>query len=265
MTTGFIPGTMVKATIIDPAQPKGLIPLFWGSADKGDGEMMSSVNAGTSNTGSVFAVGLGGINGAFDRTLRKAGQKTDHYQAIHQALYTQVGDDLSGAQTKFDEEAPIRFSLIQKPEPDFKLPDYEGIVFVDVFKPDLVPNGNALNCSMLYLVPPDSSNYKDESSFLSAIEASCKTIIAAIELYNTVYAKADNYLELSRISILRICLFSGGIYRGYASQDHVATSNLKGLAAALTKETTLSGIEFENSYDDTTGQYVFQAIKNSLE
>ena len=258
MSTLYIPQTDVRAEVIDPPSGSDFVSLFLKQHETGNGKYTASVNAGTSNTGSVFAVGLGGINGAFASSLSSAGQDTSQYQGIHQHLYD-TATALSAYKADFDSNAPVRFSLMLKPDPSHGLPGYDGIVFIDVFKTDEVPNQNALNSAMIYVVPPASSNYSDENAFLTAIEASCQTISDAVGSYNGTYAVPGNSYKLDPIGNIRMCLFSGGIYRGSASVSDVALHNLKGLEKGLSKTSTgIDCVGFENS------EGAFDSIKDKL-
>lgn len=232
MSTYFIPGTTVAAELLQPVPPSTFVSLFLGATETGNGNYSGSVNAGTSNAGSVFAVGLGGINGAFASSLGKAGQNTDAYQGIHDNLFHQAGSGLQAFSSNYTATDPVCFSLLQKPDPSFNLPGYDGIVFIDIFNPAQLPAGNSLNSAMLYVVPPASSNYPDIPSFLAAVKATNITLIKALAAYNSGHAGAGTNLQ--PIGNIRMCLFSGGIYKGYASADDVAKNNLLGLSSGLT-------------------------------
>ena len=231
MSNTFIPNTGVKAQILTPSTPSGFVSLFLENGERGSRNNLASLNAGTSNIGSVFAVGLSGINGAFSKTLSKAGQNTALYQTIHQKLYSDSGTALEFSQSNFTNTDPVRFSLIQKPAPSFQLPNYDGIVFLDVFQSNQIPHSNTFNAAMLYLVPPNNygTNYPNNQSFLNAVQASSQTIIKAMCIYNSQYATPGNLLGLSPIPTIRMCLFSGNIYKGNATVADVAQYNLKGL------------------------------------
>jgi hypothetical protein len=267
--TYYIPGTKTEANVIDPNPMNSFVSLFLKNNETGNNKNSGSVNAGTSNVGEVFAVGLGGINGAFAKSLQGAGQHTDAYQQIHQNVYDSLsGTQLSGFNSTFAANDPIIFSMIQKPDPSFNLPQYDGIVFIDIFNPAQFPNQNLLNYSMIYVVPPNRSNYATDNDFMKAIEVSCVTIIQALSLYNTKHAVAGNPSGLKPVNNIRMCLFSGGIYRGGASQNDVANHNLVGLVNGLTssegKLSDVTLVDFENSYDNSTRQNVFESIKSKL-
>lgn len=268
MNTYYIPNTNVEAQVIDPPTGSDYVSLFLHAGEKGNGLDVGSVNAGTSNGSYVFAVGLGGINGSFKRALVKAGQTTDDYQQIHQNLYNVAGKRLTASESKFSNDDPVQFSLMLKPDPSFNLPKYDGIVFIDVFNSKQLPHSNSLNSSMIYLVPPDHTNYSDQASFFKAIEASCITIVKALDIYNTKHATPGNVLNLKAIKNIRMCLFSGGIYRGSAEQDDVASHNLAGLEQGISslgpKQDSIVKIDFENSYDQSTRQNVFRVIQGKL-
>lgn len=268
MKTYYIPNTNVEAQVIDPPSGSDYVSIFLGSGEQGNGKNIGSVNAGTSNYMQVFAVGLGGINASFANALSKAGQAAYEYQQIHQNLYDAAGKGLTAFESKFSAKDPVQFSLMLKPDPSFNLPKYDGIVFIDVFNAKQSPHGNNLNYSMIYLVPPDHTNYPDEASFLKAVEASCITLVKALDTYNTKHAISGNTLGLETIENIRMCLFSGSIYRGPYAQDDVALNNLSGLEKGLSrlgpKQTSITKVDFENSYDQTTKQNVFRVIQKKL-
>ena len=268
MSTYYIPNTSVEAEVLNHPPGNDYVSLYLEATETGNNKNVGSVNAGTSNPGSVFEVGLGGINGSFAKALGKAGQDVSTYKNLHQSIYDAAGTSLSGFQSSFAAADPMQFSLMLKPDPSFNLPQFDGIVFIDVFNVNQFPKGNPLNYSMIYLVPPQASYYTDDAAFQLAIEASCITILKALEMYNTTYAAPKNTYRLEPIENVRMCLFSGGYYRGAATQDSVALSNLQGLEkgiGALNKATTANlKIYFENSFDKNTQQDVFQVIQAKL-
>jgi hypothetical protein len=265
MTSYYIPNTNVKANIIDPNPSDSNVSLFLQNKETDNGKYLGSVNAGTSNSGFLFSVGLGGINGAFESSLSKVAQETTSYQKIHKNLYDKlVGSDLSAYNSTFNVIDPLQFSLIQKPNPNFKLFECDGITFIDIFNSKQFPNGNQFNYCMIYLVPPDRNNYSNDNNFLKAVEACNITMIEALSLYNSKHATPDNSLGLKVINNIRMCLFSGGIYSGNTPQNDIAYHNLLGLEKGLSslngKMSSIELVNFENSYDSKTQKNVFQSI-----
>jgi hypothetical protein len=265
--TYYIPNTNVEAKVLDPNPMNSFVSLYLNNGDTNNGKYVGSVNAGTSNAGQVFVVGLGGINGAFKSVLKKT-QDTDAYETIHMNMYKASGSNRSEFSSKFTVNDPVQFSFMLKPDPKFSLPQYDGIVFIDVFNPKQFPNGNAQNYSMLYLVPPNRAYYPDEKGFLDAVEATCITLVEALNEYNSKHAAPGNSLKLKPIEDIRMCLFSGGIYRGGTPQDDVAAHNLLGLEAGFktvgSTQNQVSQVEFENSFDNSTLQNVFESLKSKL-
>ncbi|ARV05292.1 hypothetical protein BTO04_00660 [Polaribacter sp. SA4-10] len=269
MNNTYIPNTNVKAKVLDPNPMNRYVSLFLKNNETDNGKNSGSVNAGTSNTGYLFSVGLGGINRAFKKSLKNAGQNTNTYQKIHQSLYDELsGSNLSAYNSKFSSADPVQFSIIRKPDPKIKLQGDDGIVFIDIFNPKEFPNGNPLNYSMIYVVPPNRENYTDNKTFLNAVEASCVNMIEALHLYNSEHAKPGNSSGLETIENIRMCLFSGGLYRGNTPQNDVARHNLLGIEGGLSniggKKSSIELVIFENSYDKDTMQNVFQSIKSKL-
>lgn len=245
MNNYHFPGTNVQADILQPNPSTGFVSLFY-HATETTGSNMLSVNAGTSNAGCLFEVGLSGINGAFANSLGNAGQQTNAYQTIHQQLYNASGSALTAFNNSFTPADPVQFCLLQKPDPSYNLSGYDGIVFIDIFNAAQLPNDNPLNYGMVYLVPPYSGNYSSNAAFLQAIQASCLTIAFAIQTFNTVYAASGNTYNLQQANALRMCLFSSGIYGGGIAKTEVAQYNLQGLQTAVSsKNNTITLVEFE--------------------
>jgi hypothetical protein len=99
----------------------------------------------------------------------------------------------------------MRFSYVQvnKLNPN----SYEGVCFVDVFDPTLCPKNNTKNAAMLYLAPPDGTNYPKEADFLAAIKAAATHVIKSMAGYNALAAQDG----LPAIEVLRSWLFSSNI------------------------------------------------------
>ena len=266
--THYIPNTSVEAVILDPTPMTGFAHLFLRNGETENGLYQGSVNAGTSNYGSVFAVGLGGINGAFDNKLTNhAGQDTSLYQGLHQTLYNNAGTALSAYQDQFAPTDPISFSLLLKPPVSYNMDDYDGIVFIDVFNANQLPFGNDLNYAMIYVVPPNAINYHSPQEFLHKVEQTNITLVNAVNLFNSKHATPGNTLGLQPIKDIRMCLFSGGYYRGASTVDQVALHNLRGLETAFSSATTeVQTVYFENSWTDKIlpAQNSFRALKGQL-
>ena len=268
MSTKYIPNTSVEAEIMDPTPITGYANLYLEAGENGNGLYVGSINAGTSNIGSVFAVGLGGINGAFYSLLHKhTGQDTDRYKTIHNDIYQNAGMALSGFQDNFGPNDPVIFSMMLKPPVSYGMSHVDGVVFVDVFNPNQLPHGNSLNYAMVYVVPPLASNYNNQQDFLAHVEKTNLVIVSAINLYNSKYAFQGNPRGLEPIKDIYMCLFSGGYYRGSATVDQVAMHNLRGLESAFSSAPTeITKVYFENSYDKNVlpNQNVFRALKDML-
>jgi len=196
-----VPGTQVALTFI--SVPIGEhCPLYY---DTSEGSLnLASVNPG--NSYQLYVGGKGG-NGQFHDDLQDAGQqKVDDYAARHQALAAKVTQNGDSAAETYQYVDPMRFSyaLVNKLNPN----SYEGVCFVDVFDPTLCPKNNSKNAAMLYLAPPDGSNYPKEADFLAAIKAAATYVVGTIAGYNALAAKQG----LPVIEVLRSCLFSSNIY-----------------------------------------------------
>lgn len=267
MSTTYIPNTNVRALVLDPKPGKDFVPLYENNA--ASSQVLLSVNAGTSNTGCEFAVGLGGINGSFATALHNAGQDETLYQNLHKNLYLKSGITDSAFEDSFRPADPVQFLLVQKPKTSSLQPKpgitpfYDGTAFVDIFRDKEFPNGMPVNYGMLYLMPPKRSNYSNDADFLTAVEVASETIVAAVESYNAMIV--NDGLKLNKIEVIRMCLFSGAIYAGGVAQDKIALSNLSGLEKGWSGiNPTVAAVEFENSFDRSSNQNVFRAIISHL-
>jgi hypothetical protein len=269
MSTYYIPGSNIKASILEPSTPTGHAHLYLASGDTQKGRVLGSVNAGTSNPGKVFAVGLGGINGGFKIALKDAGQNTKGYQPMHNDLYQATRQGFGATGQYQDSSYPALFSCIMKPDPNFNLFEYDGIVFVDVFTKLTYPNQNDNNYAMIYVMPPNFSHYNTQQDFLDAVVKTNITLIKCVTDYNQYITQGHPGTNgLQAINTIRMCLFSGGWYRGSATVDEVAIANLKGLERGIQNNPTASQsiecIEFENSYSADAGHGAFTEIKSQL-
>src|SRR5436190_11161009 len=156
--------------------------------------IFGSVNAGSKE----LFVGGSGINQAFQKILRNAGQNTDIYQNYHKDLLSN---------NKRNKPNFIEDSLV-----------IETFVFVHKFKNNF-PYNNPKNKYMFYLVPPKGEDFPAKNNFLKAVQYVSKKIVDAL----------NNNLT-NDINILRICLFSGNIYKHKdATKKEVAKAILNGL------------------------------------
>lgn len=257
MTLNKFPGTQVSAELLNPEHAR-VCEIFYETAPEDINTTMGSVNAGTSYSGSLFEVGQEGMIGAFYGILSaQQGFVGRHpYQKIHKYLHRIVGENESAVLDAPEPDSPVQFSLIQKPAGDSACIDYDGIVFIDVFKDHLRPYEVDANYAMIYVVPPMGDLYSTPNDFLNAIEATAENIIRAVMNYNQNYAGANkpNALELKAINTIRICLFSGGYFNTFhVSHNQIATYIFHGLASGLhSRNTSIRLIQFENNYYEAT-------------
>jgi hypothetical protein len=247
----------------------GHADIYLSATDVQPKTVLGSVNAGTSNAGSVFAVGLGGINGGFKKALEDAGQNAKAYKPMHQDLYNATSQGFGTTGQYQDPSYPALFSCILKPDPKFHLFEYDGIVFVDVFTKKTYPNQNESNYAMIYVIPPNFDNYHGQQDFLDAVSTTNETLIKCVVEYNKYIVQGHpETSDLKPINTIRMCLFSGGWYRGSATVDEVANANLKGLELGIQNNPMASQfielIEFENSYSADAGHGAFTAIESNL-
>jgi tRNA threonylcarbamoyladenosine modification (KEOPS) complex Pcc1 subunit len=249
------PGTQVNAQFIDPSLSQ-FCDIFYENEVGTKGIIMGSVNAGTSYSGSLFEVGQEGMTGAFYGILSAQQNFVGRhpYQKVHKLLHRLSAEQDVFALDSFDYESPVQFSLISKPSDHSSCIDYDGIVFIDVFKDDLRPYQIDANYAMVYVVPPMGDLYSTQNDFLRAIEATAENIVKAVMSYNKGYTnnKSPNGLNLKKINTIRVCLFSGGYFNTFQlSHDQIASYIYQGIVNELhSKETSISSIQFENNYYD---------------
>ncbi len=219
---------------------------------------MGSVNAGTSYSGSLFEVGQEGMTGAFYGILSaQQGFVGRHpYQKVHKYLHRIAGEKQTAIMDTTEPDSPEKFAMVNKPDPSSACIDFDGIVFIDVFKNDLHPYQVESNYAMIYVVPPMGDLYSTPTDFLHAVEATAENIVRTVMLYNQQYtgAKSPNSLHLEKINTIRVCLFSGGYFNTWhLSHDQLATYIYQGIASELhSKNTSIQCIQFENNLYEVT-------------
>ena len=125
----------------------------------------------------------------------------------------------------------MAFSLVYPAAPTTKLAgSYDGVCFVDVFAPEDRPHGVRANAAMLYVAPPDGPHYADAPAFLAAIRQTASNIATAMGQYNAIAAAN----QVPSIPVLRLCLFSSGIYNSLKVEpDRIAEQIFGGLCDVL--------------------------------
>ena len=229
-----VPGTQVALTFI--SVPIGEhCPLYY---DAAEGSLnLASVNPG--NSYQLYVGGEGG-NGQFHDDLQDAGQqKVDDYASRHQALAAKVTQKGGSASETYQDVDPMCFSYVQVNK--------------------LNPKNNAKNAAMLYLAPPDGSNYPKEADFLAAIKAAATYVVRTIAGYNAVAAQDG----LPAIEVLRSCLFSSGIY----NPAKILPAKIAAIFAGYFQELQAqdSGIvELQLPYSSDKSDPLFAAIQESM-
>lgn len=197
---GTLAGTTIKLTFLE-VPPGSYPPLFY-QHDSGGGAM-ASVNAGNSEQ---LYVGGSGINGGFAKALARLNLAA--FASRHQALLARAR--AGGAEVEaYADTDPMAFSLVYPASIAGKKGGGEdGVCFVDVLAPEHRPHGIAANAAMLYVAPPYGGNYPDARTFLAAIRQTASNIATTMGRYN----KAAAAHGVPAIPVLRLCLFSSGIY-----------------------------------------------------
>uniref|UniRef100_UPI00404713B1 hypothetical protein n=1 Tax=Roseivirga sp. TaxID=1964215 RepID=UPI00404713B1 len=255
MIINKFPGTQVSAELINPRVSQ-FCEIFFETEPSDQNIVMGSVNAGTSYSGSLFEMGQEGMTGAFYGILSVQQNFVGKhpYQKIHNLIHRLSAENDVHTLDSFEYESPVQFSLISKPSEHTPCIDYDGTVFIDVFKDDLRPYQINANYAMIYVVPPLADLYSTTNDFLNAIKATSENIIKAVMTYNKGFTgpKSPNGLNLKKINTIRVCLFSGGYFNSFQlSHDQIATYIYQGIANELhSKETSITTIQFENNYYD---------------
>ncbi len=257
MALNKFPGTEVTAELLNP-QRSQFCEIFYESNPEDDSIVMGSVNAGTSYSGSLFEVGQEGMTGAFYGILSvQQGFVGKHpYQKVHKSLHRYAGEERAAALDSFDPDIPLQFAIMQKPPENSACIDFDGTVFIDVFKENLRPYEVDSNYAMIYVVPPMGNLYSTPTDFLHAVEATAENIVSTVMLYNKNFTgeKSPGGLRLKAINTIRVVLFSGGYFNTFElSHDQIATYIFHGIANELhSKDTSIHTIQFENNYYEVT-------------
>lgn len=205
--------------------------------DSKDG--FASVNAGDHD----LYVGGKGINLAFAEVLGKAKQEVDKYAELHKNLLARALQE-----NKDNSDNEIRSILMDDPtdtHPDIKIalcrtsPEMRkidpsgktGSVFISAFKHKM-PHDSQSNMAMVYVVGPKGTDFKRKKDFLDAVHATAVNLMTALCDFNG-FVRREEQKSYSKISLCRVCLFSGGAYRfANTSKVEVAEAILSGLNEA---------------------------------
>lgn len=253
MIVNKFPGTQVTAELLNPRH-SDFCAVFYESAPIETNVVMGSVNAGTSYTGSLFEMGQEGMTGAFYGILSVQQNFVGKhpYQRIHKTLHRMADGKDSAHQDSFDNDMGVQFALVQNSPEDSACIDFDGTVFVDVFKDNLRPYQIDANYAMIYVVPPLADLYSTPNDFLNAIEDTAENIVRAVMNYNQNFTgkNSPNSLHLKPLNTIRVCLFSGGYFNTFQlSHDQIALRIYYGIANQLhSAETFITNIQFENNY-----------------
>ncbi len=255
MVLNKFPGTQVSAELLNPERSQ-FCEIFYEKDPFSPDTVMGSVNAGTSYSGSLFEVGQEGMTGAFYGILSAQQNFIGRhpYQKVHKHLHRLAANQETAIFHNFEPDIPVQFAMVQKPPAQSACIDFDGIVFINVFKNDLRPYQIDANYAMIYVVPPMGDLYSSPTDFLNAIEATAENIVRAVMVYNKTYtgSKSPSALNLKPINTIRVCLFSTGYFNTFeVSHDQIASYIYHGIANELhSKNTSITGIQFENNYYD---------------
>lgn len=248
-----MPDTPITVTFIEKPASEQYAPLYY-DATGGSGPM-ASLNAGNSQT---LDVGGGGINHGFSLALQA--QNWERYKTRHEDLLAQYQANGTLSAT-YDDGDPTRFCFVYADKPVTHIAgSHDGLCFVDVFADRLCPHGNPNNAAMLYAAPPDGPNYADTSAFLAAIRTTAGNIATAMGRYNAAAASHG----IAKIGVLRLCLYSSGIYNpNGADLNEIARNIYDGLHDVL-KADTCGLTELEFPYSTDPADPLFAAVRSKF-
>lgn len=255
MIVNKFPGTNITAELLNPRH-SDFCPVFYETAPIETNLTMGSVNAGTSYTGSLFEMGQEGMTGAFYGILSVQQNFVGKhpYQKLHKTLHRLGKDKDSAYQAGFDSDMGVQFALVQNQPSHTACVDFDGTVFVDIFKNHLRPYQIDANYAMIYVVPPLADLYGTPNEFLNAIEDTAENIIRAVMNYNRNFTgdKSPNSFDLKPLNTIRVCLFSAGYFNTFQiSHDQIASYIYHGIASQLhSAETYITNVQFENNYHE---------------
>ena len=279
------PATLIPGTTVQASFPSfsGQFPELYETAQKSSLNLASlnlaSLNAGNSDT---LCVGLGGVNYGFYEVLSKAGQKnanlntqpaSGNYKPCAATSASAAADDYQGrhlnllakaaasgfAWESYSNTDPCCFSYVHARQRT-GAPGREGICFIDVFDPKLCPAGDSKNAAMVYVIPPNGSDYTQKSDFLGAIEHTATTIIVCIADYNTIAASRG----LPAIEALRKHAFQLGNYSfAGVSSDEIARAIFAGFVAGF-KVHPKTGLQELQFPVHTGNSRLFEAVEADL-
>lgn len=247
-------------------------PCYGAEAKEG----FASVNAGDHQ----LYVGGKGINKAFADILKSAGQQIEKYECLHENLLTRALQE-----NKDNRDSEIRSILMDDPtdsHPDIRIalcrtsPDLRkidpsgrtGSVYISAFK-DKFPHHSPSNMAMVYVVGPKGSEFNSKEEFLDAVHATAVNLMTALCDFNG-FVRREEQKTYAKISVCRVCLFSGGVYRhNEATKADVAEAILSGLNEAYRHgpaprlNFTHDEDVFRKVWTETTGLQIFQNSVNS--
>lgn len=258
-----IPGTKIEADFI--STPVGSYPPLFYHSKSSYGNMLS-VNAGNS---SGLYVGGGGINSGFGHALSH--QDIAKYATRHTALLAKARKGGTSDMDAYSDEDPTVFStvdishVIPNKNSGNSGGENDGVCFVDIFGKNasgsLCPHGVSENTGMLYACPPYGGNYADDTSFLKAVSQMGANCASSIGDYNAVARGQGQPL----ISVMRLCLFSSGIYNtNDVDKGKIALAIYDGMANVLVKDDCgLTRVEMP--YSANPKDPMFAAVKAKID
>eukprot|EP00375_Theileria_parva_P002532 XP_765211.1 hypothetical protein [Theileria parva strain Muguga] len=236
----YIPGLLVfmrkhpefKGSRISPGyivfspRTSTFTPLY----DPEPAEFVLSVNAGNPE----LTVGGSGVNGAFATLLGELGHDLGSYTSLFKRLAEEArknnkSDESQHVAYEHEPNSQVLFAMCRLPnDPSyFKLPN-EGLVFVTLFN-NKYPFTNDHNLGFVYVVGPNGANY-DVDGFLESVHKLGDNLVTALCDYNGM-AKRETAKKLPRVTLCRLCLVSGGVYKHKdVTKLDVAKSLLNGIA-----------------------------------
>ncbi|MDP0562836.1 MAG: hypothetical protein QS721_11145 [Candidatus Endonucleobacter sp. (ex Gigantidas childressi)] len=185
----------------------------------------------TSNAGNdTLTVGGGGSNGAFHHVLGK--DLAEDCGTVHEKLASKMKtlqSDVLCMKSPCDSivaSTIIRGDLgndgLQKSN---SKECKTGTVIIDIFKDSNRPNNNTNNTGMVYIVPPNGREIKNDSLF-NQVKGTAKNYIRAVKEHNKYHDE--------KIKVLRVCPYSAGIYLNESTnRDTILSYIIEGMEEQL--------------------------------
>ena len=184
-----------------------------------DDDFLASVSSGSPSLGLADeeeSIGLpSGISQRFKRELQHR-DDTAKYGSFHRKMLSRSKQDFThyATQEELQHSPGLASSMAVRADINGK-GNHAGTIIIDVFDSDY-PYNNETNQAMIYVVPPDGSDYTDLQQYLDDCENTAKRLVWSLNEYNLHLSedhKREQRLGQQPITTLRTCAFGAGSSR----------------------------------------------------